>query len=123
MKAISHNKAVSFLLILTLIFCFAGCAVKPWTKTDKALFGAACAANFYDFHTTSRGLENNGHIKKEWRFLYLGKEKPSTELLAISKAIQLGIAYLVLDYVPSKWRKCALLFMTGTWVYYAKGNE
>jgi len=114
------------LSILCLIFLFMGCSSvqrRPWTGTDKALFGAACVADAYDFCTTKRILDDDGHMKKGWRFLYLGEDKPSTELLAISKVAQLGIAYVVLDRVPSEWRKCALLFMTGTWTYYAVDNE
>ena len=79
-------------------------------------------AQGYDFYTTKRVLDNGGYIKSPWDNLY-GSETPSTGTLAVSKLAQLGLAWVVLDRVPSKWRKLVLILMTGTWVYYASDNE
>jgi len=117
-----YNKTILLLVVLLLVGC-SSIQKQPWTKTDRVMFGAACAANAYDFYTTKRILDNNGHMKEEWRFLYLGKERPSTSALAVSKMAQLGLAYVFLDYVPSSWRKGILFLMTGTWIYYASGND
>ena len=110
------------ILVFMTIVALIGCARQPWTKTDKALFGAAVVANGYDFYTTKRILDDGGYIKDPWPFLYGGDERPNTGKLAVSKAAQLGIAWVVLDRVPSKWRKPVLILMTGTWVYYGVTN-
>ena len=114
---------IIFLSIAVLSSCSSLPARQPWTKADKAMFGAAAAANAYDFYTTKRVLDNNGYIKDPWPILYGGNSTPSTELLAASKAAQLGLAWIVLDRVPSNYRKAVLVLMTGTWVYYASGNK
>lgn len=115
------------LTIITLVFLvFVSCSSvprQPWTATDKALFGVAVCAQGYDFYTTKRVLDHNGWIKDPWPMLYLGDDTPSTGLLAASKIAQLGLAWVVLDRVPSDYRKVILFLMTGTWVYYGNKNQ
>lgn len=119
-------KLKSLILIVLALLVANGCSSIQrygWTKTDKVLFATACAANAYDFYTTKRVLDNGGYIKDPWPILYGGDETPSTGELALSKAAQLGIAWVVLDRVPSKYRKVVLFLMTGTWAYYGATNE
>ena len=116
-----------FLMLSVLVLC-SSCAALPqrqkWTTTDKVAFGAACGANAYDFYTTKKVLDRDGYIMDPWPdLLYFGDETPSTGMLALSKAAQLGAAWIVLDRVPSSWRQPILFLMTGTWVFYASGND
>lgn len=92
---------------------------------DKALLIGATSANAYDFYTTKKYILNNGgRIKEPWStLLYLGDERPSTSFFALSKVAQLGLAWIVIDRMESKWRKAILFLMTGTWVYYGVSNS
>ena len=112
-------------LLIILCFIMSGCTCLPrqsWTNTDKAMFGVAVAAQGYDYYTTKRVLDNDGYIRSPWDNLY-GSDTPSTSTLAVSKLAQLGLAWVVLDRVPSNWRKVVLGVMTGMWVYYGVGND
>lgn len=108
-------------VIFALLFCL-GCARVPWTKTDKAMFGAACAAQGYDFYTTNRALNRDHKMRSEWQWLY-GSDNPSSNTLAISKAAQLGLAWIILDRTSSKWREIILSVMTGGWIFYGSQNK
>ena len=94
---------------------------QPWTTADKAMFGIAVAAQGYDAYTTKRVLDHDGYIKSPWDHLY-GSSTPSTSTLMVSKAAQLGLAWVVLDRVPSPYRKVVLGIMTGAWVFYGSTN-
>ena len=94
---------------------------QPWTTADKAMFGIAVAAQGYDAYTTKRVLDYDGYIKSPWDNLY-GSATPSTSTLMVSKAAQLGLAWIVLDRVPSTYRKIVLGIMTGAWVFYGSTN-
>ena len=76
------------------------------------MFGVAVCAKGYDYYTTKRVLDDGGYIKSPWHNLY-GSSTPSTTTLALSKVAQLGLAFVVLDRVPSKYRKVVLFLMTG----------
>lgn len=109
-------------ILIVVIFLMAGCARVPWTKADKAMFGAAVVAGGYDYYTTNRALDRGHGISSEYQWLY-GGDNPSSSTLAASKAAQMGIAWLVLDRTPSRWRKVVMIIMTGGWVYYGSQNN
>ena len=117
-------KPIAIGILLFLFLLLSGCASLPkryeWTPSDKALYVAACGANAYDFYTTKKYLDRHpeNYIQDPWpSLLYLGEERPDAPFFAMSKAAQLGIAYLVFDRMPSKWRGLVLFFLTGTWAW------
>jgi len=91
--------------------------------TDKALFVAAAGANAYDFKTTDDYIRDGGKMRPEFQWLYRGGDQPSTGTLAVTKAAQLGLAWIILDRMPSTWRKVGLAVMTGGWVWYGSQNK
>jgi len=99
-----------------------GCARVPWTKTDKAMYFAAVAAQGFDYYTTKRDQDIGRKISHEWQWLY-GSDRPSSGTLAVSKTVQLGIAWCVLDRTPSKLRKVMLGILTGTLTFFGSQNR
>lgn len=110
------------LFCIVMVFLFSSCARVKWTKTDKAMFGMAVTAQGYDFYTTNRAIDRGHGIRSDWQWLY-GGDRPETSTLAASKAIQLGLAWIILDRTPSDLRKIILGIMTGGWIYYGSQNK
>lgn len=109
------------LILLLLLSSCASIPRQPWTAADKAMFGAACAANAYDCYTTAGYINDGGRMRSEWQWLY-HEDTPSSGTLAVSKAAQLGLGWIVLDRVPSTWCKVGLAIMMGGWVWYGSKN-
>jgi len=117
-------KKVIMMVILVFIFS-TGCKSiprQPWTKVDKAMFTTAVAAQGYDYYKTDQAIKDGYRMRSEWQWMY-GGDTPSSGTLAASKIVQLGIAWLVLDRVKSKYRKVMLAIMTGGWVWYGSRNK
>ena len=110
-----------FLMILVLV---SACAhTDSWTGRDKGQFAALCAAQVGDFVTTKRHLARHpgNYIEEPWCRKY-GDRRPSTGSLALVKLAELGLAYLIADALPAKYRPWFLMPVAGLLTWCAVGN-
>jgi len=116
MKKILRGSSVLVFGLLLIL----GCATHdPWTKGDKVLFGALCTAQVADFVATERHLDNpQNYVYSAWSWKY-GSDRPSDGTVALVKAAELGIAYIIVDALPQEYRKWVLIPLTGLLTYCA----
>ena len=109
---------VIILLILGISISLPGCAHRePWSKTDKVLFATVVASQAADYVHTKNSLDDGAYIMDAWAWKY-GTRYPSDGRLAAVKAAELGIAYVVADQLPSKWRKVFLSVASALVLYH-----
>ena len=95
-----------------------GCAHRdPWSKTDTALFVTVAASQAADYVHTKNFLDDGDYIMDAWAWKY-GTPYPSDGRLAAVKLAELGIAYIVADQLPSKWRKVFLTVASALLLYH-----
>jgi len=105
------NNLVAFeigLLLPLLMVLVVGCA-HDWTRTEKVMFGAVCAAQIADGIATQNHLNDNpnNYIYDEWAWKY-GSNRPSDGALWAVKAAEVGIVYVIASMLPHDHRKVFL---------------
>ena len=104
-------------LIVLLLLLPAFVCAEGWDKKDKVLYGMVVGFQITDGLTTADHLRKGGHIYNAWAWKY-GTDRPSPLRLWGVKAAELGVAYVVADKMPSKYRKPFLAIVAGTLAIY-----
>lgn len=88
-----------FKLITTYVILatMTGCSSVPYSNRDKVAFGALVGTAGADWHTTNRAIGRGGREMNP-----LLDDKPSSEQVALLKAGQVGLAYLLGEVWPDK---------------------
>jgi len=88
---------------------------------DKMLFTGLAVAQVTDGLTTIDNLKNGHKINGLWEWKY-GSSRPSDTRIWVTKAAEVGIAYIVANKLSSKPRKVFLLGATALLLYCGINN-
>ena len=75
-----------YLLTVIVLVTLTSCAVKPWTKGEKAMLAASCVAAALDAGTTMYGVANGCSESQP----AIGKNPTAAVIISFTAVIQLG---------------------------------